>query len=191
MSRCRRAKEHLPLNDRRVERLIAICDEFNWPVTIHFEDGPNGFNMGLADHLKTYLKKYHRVRIIGHAQTWWANISADVPTDLYPSGPVRRGGLLDHLLQTYPNVYADLSAGSGYNALTRDEDFTAGFIERNSKKLLFGSDCPCRDGMGANFRGICYCTRLQQFLKRMVPNADTLKEIMHNNATRALTGVSA
>ena len=62
-------KEHLPLNDRRVERVIALCDELNWPITIHFQDGRKGYNQGLAEHLETYLKRYKRVRIIGHAQT--------------------------------------------------------------------------------------------------------------------------
>ena len=37
-------------------------------------------------------------------------------------------------------MYADLSAGSAYNALTRDPDFTPGFLERNWQKLCFGTD---------------------------------------------------
>ena len=37
-------------------------------------------------------------------------------------------------------MYADLSAGSGYNAITRDPDFTQGFIERHWRKLLFATD---------------------------------------------------
>lgn len=182
-------KEHLTLDDRRIEGLIALCDDLNWPITIHFQDGPEGFNQGLAEHLESYLKKYKRVRIIGHAQTWWANISAEVPpadTTLYPKGPVKPGGLLDHLLGTYENVYADLSAGSGYGALTRDEDFTAGFLERHRKKLLFGSDCPCTDGRGGGFNGVCYSTRLQAFLDRMVSDDDALADIYYHNALRAL-----
>ncbi|MEO1997557.1 MAG: twin-arginine translocation signal domain-containing protein, partial [Planctomycetaceae bacterium] len=105
-------KEHVPLNDRRVESVIALCDELNWPITIHFQDGAKGYNQGLAEHLETYLKRYKRVRIIGHAQTWWAHISADVPPaakSLYPKGPVKPGGVIDRLLSTYPNLYADLS----------------------------------------------------------------------------------
>ena len=37
-------------------------------------------------------------------------------------------------------MYADLSAGSGYVAMTRDPEFTQGFIERNWRKLLFATD---------------------------------------------------
>ncbi|QDT89958.1 amidohydrolase family protein [Gimesia algae] len=186
-------KEHLPLNDRRVEAVIAECDELNWPITVHFQDDKNGFNQGIEKHLETYLKKYQRVRIIGHAQSFWSHISADVPSPdktLYPRGPVKPGGLLDHLLGEYPNLYADMSAGSGFTALSRDEDFTAGFLERHPKQLLFGSDCPCSDGRGGNFNGVCYSTRLQQFLLRMVKDEATLQDIFYHNAERALNGTA-
>lgn len=187
-------KEHLPLNDKRVEAVIATCDELNWPITIHFQDGAGGYNQGLAEHLETYLKRYKRVRIIGHAQTWWAHISAEVPPasqTLYPNGPVKPGGLLDRLMGKYSNLYADLSAGSGYNALTRDEDFTAGFLQRHRKQILFGSDCPCRDGQGENFKGVCYSTRLQAFLRRMITDPDALQDVFVDNALRALEGSTA
>ena len=38
----------------------------------------------------------------------------------YPTGPVVRVGLTDRLLEEYPNIYGDISAGSGLGALTRD-----------------------------------------------------------------------
>lgn len=181
-------KEHLPLNDKRVEAVIALCDELNWPITIHFQDGKGGYNQGIQSHLETYLKRYRRVRIIGHAQSWWANISADVPKSLYPKGPVKPGGLLDKLLGDYPNLYADMSAGSGYGALTRDEEFTAGFFERHSQQILFGSDCPCTDGAGENFKGKCYSTQLQRLLRKLIPNETRLDDAFYGNAMRALEG---
>jgi hypothetical protein len=184
-------KEHVPLNDRRIEGLIALCNELDWPITIHFQDGKNGFNQGLAENLEPYLKRYPRVRIIGHAQTWWAHISAEVPPPeqtLYPKGPVKRGGVIDRLLGDYANLYADLSAGSGYNALARDEEFTAGFLERHRKKLLFGSDCPCWDGRGGQFREGCYSVRLQKFLRQKVRDEQALHDMFHDNAMRALNG---
>lgn len=184
-------KEHVRLNDPRVEAVIALCDELNWPITIHFQDGNNGYNQGLADHLEKYLKRYKRVRIIGHAQTWWAHISAKVPDptkSLYPKGPVKEGGVIDRLLTKYPNLYADLSAGSGYNALTRDEPFTASFIARHPQQLIFGSDCPCFDGKGGQFNGVCYSQRLQAFLQRTVKDRSILQDICYHNALRALNG---
>jgi predicted TIM-barrel fold metal-dependent hydrolase len=58
----------------------------------------------------------------------------------YPKDVVKPGGRLDQLLQNYDNIYADLSAGSGYNALTRDPSFINGFLTRNQNKVLFGTD---------------------------------------------------
>lgn len=184
-------KEHIPLNDPRLEAVIALCDELNWPITIHFQDSANGFNQGIEDHLETYLKRYKRVRIIGHAQSFWSHISAEVPDpdkSLYPTGPVKPGGLLDRLLSEYPNLYADMSAGSGYNALTRDEEFTARFFERHPNQLLYGSDCPCWDGKGEKFKGVCYATRLQDLVRKLVPDPDRQADIFFNNAVRALKG---
>lgn len=184
-------KEHLPLNDKRVEAVIALCDELNWPITIHFQDGKNGYNQGLAEHLATYLKRYKKVRILAHAQTWWANISADVPPaekTLYPTGPVKRGGLIERLLGEFPNLYADMSAGSGFNALSRDEEYTAQLIEKYPRQFLFGCDCPCRDGKGENFKGMCYSTQLQKFLQRIISDQEILEDVCYNNHLRALNG---
>jgi hypothetical protein len=66
-----------------------------------------------------------------------------------PPGPVRplpedeghAGGLTDRYLSDYPNLYGDLSAGSGQNALSRDEDHAREFLRRHQSKLMFGSDC--------------------------------------------------
>ena len=112
-----------------------------------FEMYNNGF-----ERFHRMLEKYPTVNFIGHAQTWWANIDKNHrrQTVLYPKGPVTAGGLTDRYLADYSNMYGDLSAGSGLNALTRDEDFTRGFLERHQDKLLFGSDCSDLDGSGGN-----------------------------------------
>ncbi len=151
---------------------------------------------------KPISSAYRRVRIIGHAQTWWANISAECSAardDAVSQGAGQTGGLLDRLLSEYPNLYADLSAGSGYGALTRDEDFTSRFLERHPRQLLFGSDCPCRDGRGENFRGLCYSSQLQDLLRRLVTDGQVLREIFQrqrsaspgrNDLIGALSGTS-
>lgn len=54
---------------------------------------------------------------------------------------VSPGGLTDRLLADYPNMFGDLSAGSGNNFLVRDEVNSREFIKRHQDKLLFGSDC--------------------------------------------------
>jgi predicted TIM-barrel fold metal-dependent hydrolase len=130
-----------------MSRVYDLAAEFRVPVLIHFEEG--GFNSGF-DRLPNLLKSHPKTIFIGHAQTWWANISADTANEAgYPSGAVKSGGLTDKLLSDYPNIYGDLSANSGRNALARDAEFSAAFLVRHRNKLMFGSDCPCRDGRGA------------------------------------------
>ena len=130
-----------------MRRVYDIAAEFRVPVLIHFEEG--GFNSGL-NRLPEILRSYPRTIFIGHAQSWWAHISADVDDKIgYPAGPVKSGGLTDKVLADYPNIYGDISANSGRNALARDPEFAAAFLSRHRSKLMFGSDCPCRDGRGA------------------------------------------
>ena len=57
-----------------------------------------------------------------------------------PKGDVAEGGALDRLLSGYPRLFADLSAGSGHNAIRRDLEFGREFLIRNSDKIMFGTD---------------------------------------------------
>jgi len=87
------------------------------------------------------LRKFPELIIIGHGPRWWSAISTDDDGACgYPTTPVVEGGAADRLLQEYPNMYADISAGSGFNAMTRDPDFTQGFLERNWEKIMFATD---------------------------------------------------
>ena len=96
------------------------------------------------------LKKYPKTTFIGHADAFWANVDAKYANEAsYPTGPITRGGVTDKLLGDYANLFGDLSANSGNNALSRDAAFTADFLKRHQDKLIFGSDCACADGHGA------------------------------------------
>ena len=107
--------------------------------------------------------------------------------DLYPKGPVKPGGLTDKLLGDYANLYADLSAGSGLNAITRDPEFYRGFIARHSAKLLWGSDCDCNDGKGGGIRsGFCLAERSLALLRKLAPDPATYRKIVYGNAARVL-----
>src|SRR3989304_4499973 len=53
-----------------------------------------------------------------------------------PRGPVAAGGGGAGLLSEYDNLWLNLSAGSGYNAMTRDPEFTPGFVQRHWRKML-------------------------------------------------------
>jgi predicted TIM-barrel fold metal-dependent hydrolase len=186
-------KQRLPLNDRRIEQMLALCNELAWPVTFHFQEGPGGFNTGLP-YLETLLQRFPGVKFIGHAQSWWANLSGVVPPPeetLYPAGPVAPGGLAVRLLADYSNMFADLSAGSGYGALSRDEGFAREFLARFQHKLLFASDCPCRDGQGTGYEPGCSGRKLLVLLDRLLPDAEMRENVLQRNAARLFTGNSA
>lgn len=58
----------------------------------------------------------------------------------YPTGKIKPGGRLPELLEKYPNLYGDLSANSGGNAIMRDPEFGYAFLERFQDQLMFGTD---------------------------------------------------
>ena len=61
----------------------------------------------------------------GHAPGFWRYISGDghEREESYPDGPVAPNGELLRLFDTYHHLHADLSAGSGMNAIRRDSEF--------------------------------------------------------------------
>ena len=147
-------KFHLALDSPEMRRVYDVAAEMEVPVMMHIQTFPHfpgemPYNTGYPQFDKV-LRAYPRTMFIGHGDLFWAHISADVPTDRgYPAGPIKRGGLTDKWLSDFPNLYADMSANSGNNALSRDTDFTRDFIVRHQRKLIFGSDCSCADGKGS------------------------------------------
>jgi predicted TIM-barrel fold metal-dependent hydrolase len=141
------ATANLRWDDPRYQSLLRACDRLALPFLFHL--ATREFNTygiitepGLAG-LERALQRFPRVQFIGHSPGWWSEIAPN-PTlpDLegYPKGPVLPGGRVPQLLRTYPNLWGDLSAGSGYNALARDPGFAYGFIEEFQDRLLMGLD---------------------------------------------------
>lgn len=129
-----------------MQKIYQLAEAYDVPVLMHWQH--EMYNYGFERFYKM-LEKYPKVNFIGHAQTWWANIDKN-HTDqsvLYPKSPVTAGGITDRYLSDYPNMYGDLSAGSGLNALTRDEDHAKLFLERHQDKLIYGSDCADSSGL--------------------------------------------
>jgi len=130
-----------------MQKLYALADAYKVPILMHWQH--TTYNSGF-DRFHTMLEKFPKVSFIGHAQTWWANIDKDHKdqSSLYPKTKVTPGGLTDRYLADYPNLFGDMSAGSGQNAMARDEDHARGFLERHQSKLMFGSDCTDAAGQG-------------------------------------------
>ena len=163
-----------------IHMVAEVAEEFRVPVLLHFQHAT--YNMGI-ERFHTVLEKHPRVTFIGHAQTWWGNIDRNhEQTLLYPKTKVTPGGITDRLLADYPNMYGDLSAGSGLNSLLRDEEHARGFLERHQDKLVYGSDCDDRVGEGA----ACSGSQCLAAIRRLAPNAGVISKILHGNATRLL-----
>jgi predicted TIM-barrel fold metal-dependent hydrolase len=163
-----------------IERIARIAEAHDVPVLLHFKD--TDYNIDFSRFHKI-LEKFPKVRFIGHAQTWWGNISQDHdPRTMYPKGPVKRGGITDRLLSDYPNIFGDLSAGSGLNALLRDPEHTRGFLDRHQDKLLFGSDCEDVFGKGEK----CTGSQILKAVRQYAPDRTAVRKMVFENARRVL-----
>jgi predicted TIM-barrel fold metal-dependent hydrolase len=165
--------------DSKPMQLIAeIARDYRVPVLMHFEH--ETYNLGI-EHFYKMVEKYPTVNFIGHAQTWWGNIDKNhQQTILYPKTPVTPGGITDRLLSDYPNTFGDLSAGSGLNALLRDEGHAREFLKRHQNKLLYGSDCSDREGAGKP------CSGEQQLaaVRRLSPDNAAIRKMLYENSAR-------
>jgi predicted TIM-barrel fold metal-dependent hydrolase len=162
-----------------MQRIYALARAHDVPVLMHWQFGM--YNYGF-DRFAAMLEKFPTVKFVGHAQTWWANIDRNHADQsvLYPKGRVTAGGLTDRYLTDYPNMYGDLSAGSGLNALTRDEEFARDFLTRHRDKLLFGSDCSDRDGAGPT----CLGAQIIAAIRRLASSRVIERKLLHDNAKR-------
>lgn len=132
----------LSIDDPRSMEIYHACGELKLPVLVHIDNVRNMDRPGLPG-LARVLEKCPDTTFLGHGPGWWANISANVTQeemDGYPKGAVVPGGGIDLLMEQFPNIYADLSAGSGANALARDMTFARDFMIRRADRLCFGTD---------------------------------------------------
>lgn len=135
---------NLSTNDPRMKGIYEACGKLGFCVVFDFRFGSVGVvdPVGLP-YLEECLREFPETVFIGHGPGWWAEISADVTEEDkkgYPKGRIESPGKIDFLLETYPNLHADLSAQSAYNALSRDLAAAKGFLEKHYRKLLFGTD---------------------------------------------------
>jgi predicted TIM-barrel fold metal-dependent hydrolase len=192
-------KYHLALDSPAMRRVYDLCAEMQVPVMMHIQNFPHfpgemPYNTGYPQFDKI-LRAYPKTTFIGHGDLFWAHIGADVPTDRgYPSGPIKPGGLTDRWLSDFPNLYADTSANSGNNALSRDPDFAPAFVQRHRAKLIFGSDCSCTDGNGggvsqnnnpeaSRLAGKCVARETLTLLKR-ISSPEVFRQVTWTNGSK-------
>jgi predicted TIM-barrel fold metal-dependent hydrolase len=137
---------NLPFDDPFQMNVFKQVEEIGLPLTFHV--GPTiGGCYGCYDELglprlEKVLKACPKLILFAHSQPFWAEISADVNAQTrsgYPKGKVTPGRVVQ-LMRDYPNLHGDLSAGSGFNAISRDPEFGYRFMEEFQDRLLFGTD---------------------------------------------------
>ena len=80
--------------------------------------------------------------------------------------------------------FADLSAGSGLNAFSRDEEKGAAFFERHQDKLMYGSDCQDVEGVATS--GPCCGSRMIAMIDKLVKSDPARAKIFAGNAKRII-----
>ncbi len=140
---------NIPITDPALCAMFDAAGKLELPITLHMSPAV-GCSYGVVDEpglplLEQCLKKFPDTVFVGHSACFWCEISGDAPTDNrgrngYPTGPVIPGGRIAQLLEQYPNLYCDLSATSGGQAITRDEAYGLAFLERFADRMLFATD---------------------------------------------------
>jgi len=136
----------LPFDDPLNMNFFKQVEEVGLPVTFHITPAL-GKEYGVYDELglprlEKVLKACPKLKLLGHSPPFWAEISADACDQDrrgYPERKVTPGRLIT-LMREYPNLYGDLSAGSGFVAISRDPEFGYGFMEEFADRLCFGTD---------------------------------------------------
>jgi len=148
---CGELKLRMMLDNPDAIRLYRYCGEAGLPVTVHidyeFSTGtgyprPNYWYGGGIEAFERAVKACPETNFLGHAPGFWAHISGDDKFDKepYPTGKVLPGGKVVEMLRKYPNLYCDISAGSGHNAFNRDHEFARKFLVEFQDRVLYARD---------------------------------------------------
>ena len=134
-------------------RMFRFCGQKKLPVIVHLdydkapEDAPkyprpSYWYGGGIEALERALQACPETIFLGHAPGFWGNISGDGLhlKVAYPKTKVVPGGKVVEYLRKYPNLYCDLSAGSGCGALARDTEFAREFLLEFQDRVLYARD---------------------------------------------------
>lgn len=183
---CGEVKFRILYDDPDAVDLFRFCGDAHLPVTLHF-DYPeatrskgnyprrNWWYGGSIEHLDQLLTLCKDTAFLGHAGGFWGHISGDdrARTEVAPKGPVLPGGMVEALLTKHPNLYCDISAGSGRNALSRDLEYAYRLICRFPDRFLYARDCLDNSHM--------------ELIERLSLPKDVRDLVMHGNAERLIS----
>ncbi|MBR6525344.1 MAG: amidohydrolase family protein [Clostridia bacterium] len=134
------------VDDPKMQNLWGYCQDNGLPLLFHMSPRL-GFNYGMVDdlglpRLEKMLKKFPKLKVIGHSQPFWAEMGQGLTEDGrngYPKGKVTPGRLVT-LMRECENLYCDVSAGSGANAFMRDPEHAVSFLNEFQNRILYGCD---------------------------------------------------
>lgn len=134
-------------DDPMMQNLFKSCVELDMPVLVHVAPWYGG-TYGIVDdaglpRIERMLKQFPDLKLIGHSMAFWCEISTDVPADQRngrPQGMIKKEGRLPFLMREYGNLYCDISAGSGKNALMRDPEYACKFLTEFADCIYYGGD---------------------------------------------------
>ena len=180
---------NLPLDDPRVVNMFRQCGEWQMPVLFHCT-GPGSGVYGLYDELglprlEKLLALVPDTTVIGHATGFWAEISGKINLKdkfIYPEGSIEKEGSLQRLLRRYKNLYADISANSGFNAISRDRNYGIKFLNEFQDRILFGTDVCYGDEEGR----MPHLSYLRELLKDGSISEKVFTKITGGNALKIL-----
>ena len=143
---------NLPWENPLLQNLLKCTEKAGLPLLFDMT-GRLGCSYGIYDdpgmpQLERCLEHYPDLIFIGHGPAFWAEISVlRDPADRtgYPAYPVIGEGRVADLMRKYPNLWVDLSAGSGANAMMRDMEYAGHFLREFHDRVLFGTDLCYRD----------------------------------------------
>jgi len=185
---CGEVKLRMMYDNPDAVALFRFCGEMGLPVTLHFDN--YGAQMtgrefprrswwygGDIDTLERLLQLCPETNFLGHAPGFWCHISTDDlgETQAYPKAPVVPGGRIERLLEKYPNLYCDCSAGSCLNALKRDPAYTKKLMLAHPDRFVYARDYFDNDLAG--------------FIDALDMPEDLLEQFYHGNAERIIPAV--
>ncbi|HCG36212.1 MAG TPA: hypothetical protein DER23_07710, partial [Clostridiales bacterium] len=147
---CKGVGEVLPrmeFDDPKMRNLYRCTQKVGLPLLFDMNSNPNRA-YGLYDDpglvkLHRCLDEFPDLIFIGHGPGFWAEFGTlRKPEDRfsYITYPIDGEGEICKLMRIYPNLWVDLSAGSGYTAISRDVEYTLAFFREFSDRILFGTD---------------------------------------------------
>ncbi|MBO5906853.1 MAG: hypothetical protein J6Q85_01690 [Clostridia bacterium] len=181
---------NMMIDDPRLIGLFSHCAKKNFPVTLHF--GQLGIRWGVVDdlglvRLEKILAEFPTLTVLAHAASFWSEISADVTEETRHQnnkGKIVREGRIAALMRKYPNLICDISAASGFNALSRDLEYTYEFFDEFYPQIVFATDIssPAYDFTASNLSNL-----LDDGYKSGNISSVAYRAIVRENALRILS----